>query len=389
MPLILICGCKEEITDKEYLQSVYEELDKIKSATYYFTGSASAPGDTISFSAPRHLYIKEFVNPRDEFVGASSIQYDQEDTTRILGFYDGLVEGRFDWQEKTIRVDSFQNYPYPFRLVLHPFFTKTKNIIQYALETEDSIKIDLKYFADSIRFSLFIYDKVVEFVTKPYVDINRRESSIGKISQYDIWIRKSDNLPYRMRRKMNHSTSFEKCTNIKLNTTSDVKFISKDYFPADFEIVQYKRGQRKFASNLLGKTAPEWSLMDTDQNFHKLSELKSKVLMIQFTGVGCGPCHHSLPFLKQLVEDYKSKDFEFVSIEMWSNSMAGLKRYQEQNDFNFKFLKSEENVTNDYEVKSVPTFFILDQNRVITKVLNGYVKGSTDKMILESINELL
>lgn len=382
-------GCKVEISDKEYLQSVYEELDKIKSATYYITGSASAPGDTISFSAPRHLYIKEFVNPTDEFVGASSIRYNQEDTTRILGFYDGLVKGKFNWEEKTIKVDSFQNYPYPFRLVFHPFYTKTKSIVQYALETEDSIKIDIEYFADSIRFSLFIYDKVVEFVTKPFVDINPRESSIGKISQYDIWIRKSDNLPYRMRRKMNHQTSFETCTNIHLNTARDVKFISANYFPPHFEIVQFKRGQRKFTSNLLGKTAPEWTLKDIDNKVIKLSELKSKVLLIQFTGVGCGPCHNSLPFLKQLVEDYKYKDFEFVSIETWSNNIEGLKRYQEQNAFNFIFLKSEENVNNNYEVKSVPVFFILDENRVIRKVINGYGKGSTDKMILESINELL
>ncbi len=76
-------------------------------------------------------------------------------------------------------------------------------------------------------------------------------------------------------------------------------------------------------------------------------------------------------------------------MKTWSNNIEGLKRYQEQNAFNFIFLKSEENVNNDYEVKSVPTFFILDENRVIRKVINGYGKGSTDKMILESINELL
>jgi hypothetical protein len=76
-------------------------------------------------------------------------------------------------------------------------------------------------------------------------------------------------------------------------------------------------------------------------------------------------------------------------LKTWSNNIERLKRYQEQNAFNFIFLKSEENVNNDYEVKSVPTFFIVDENRVIRKVINGYGKGSTDKMILESINELL
>ena len=151
--LIQIQGCKEEITDKEYLQSVYEALDKIKSATYYITGSVSAPGDTLSFSEMRYLYIKEFVNPDDEFVGASSLQYNREDTTRIIEFYDGFVKGKYYWEEKTIRVDSFQNYPYPFRLVYFPFYTKTKSIIQYMM----------KYFQKESTFS-FVKEKTWTFL---------------------------------------------------------------------------------------------------------------------------------------------------------------------------------------------------------------------------------
>ena len=389
MTLILICGCKVEISDEEYLQSVFNKLDKIKSATYNLTGSASAPGDTLSFSVPQHLYIKEFVNPADEFVGASSIKYYKQDTTKIHEFYDGLVRGKFDWEEKTIKIDSFQNNPYPFRIVVHPFYTKTKNIIKYALETDDSTKIVLKDFGDSIQFSLLIYDKVVEFVTQPFVDINPFESSIGKISQYDIWIRKSDNLPYRMRRKMNHQTSFQRCTNIKLNTTQDVKLISTDYCPENFSIVQFKRETRKRTSQFEGKVAPDWSLIDLQNNTVGLKELKSKVLLIQFTGVGCGPCHASIPFLKQLVNEYSVKEFEFIAIEFWSNNIEGLKRYKERNDLNFKFLKADENVIRNYQLRGAPAFFILDEKRVVRKVINGYSRGTTDNEIRDAITELL
>lgn len=389
IPLFLTSGCEADVSDEEYLQSVYTKLDKIKSATYNYTASASAPGDTLSFSTPRRLFIKEFVNPTDEFVGASSISYDQQDTTRINEFYDGFVKGEFNWEEETITIDSFQNNPYPIRLVLHPFYTRTKNIIKYALETNDSIKTDVKDYGDSVRFSLWVYDKVIEFVTRPFVDSSPYESSVGKISQYDIWIRKSDNLPYRMRRKMNHQTSFVACTKVKLNTTLDVNFVSADYIPEEFSIKQFKRATRKRKSDLEGKVAPDWMLFDLEHNAVGLKDLKSKVLLIQFTGVGCGPCHSSIPFLKKLANEYNINDFELIVIEFWSNNIAGLKKYRENNDLNFRFLNADEDVIKSYQVTSAPVFFILDENRVVRKVIMGYGKARTDTEIRDAIDSLL
>ena len=372
----------------EYLKTVLNNLNQIKSATYYSTESASAPGDTITFSEPRTLFVKEFVNPADSFVGASYIQYKNTDTNKIDGFYDGVVKGEFDWDKQTVEIDSFKNYPYPFRIVYIPFYTRTTSIINYALTTKDYIKTVIKDLGDSVQFSLFVYDKNIEFVTKPYYYVSE-EPGIAKISQYDVWIRKSDNLPFRMRRKMSHQTSFETCSDVRLNTSQNMVFRSRDYFPKNFSVVVLKRGKKKYKSDLVGKTAPDWILKGIDGNSVRLGDLTSKLLMIQFTGVGCGPCHQSLPFLKQLVSDYKDKNFEFVSIETWSNNIEGLKRYQQMNGFNFKFLKSEPSVTKNYNITSVPTFFILDENRIIRKVLNGYGKGTTDKEIRDTIDELL
>ncbi len=386
--LILINGCNTDINEKEYLHEVSDNLSKIKSATYYSTGIASAPGDTAKFTEPITQYYKIYVNPADTLVGASSATFARHDTTKMTDFYDGKVRGKCYWDEQYVKVDSFQNHPYPFRLVYYPFYTKINEIIKYSLTTEDSIKTDFTDFGDSIHFSLKIYNMHVYFHIKPIV-IKNEYIPEDEISQFDIWIRKSDDLPYRMRSKWHHTTFFESCYNAKFNTTKAVDFISTDYFPSYFEIVQFKRQQRKPKSDLVGKTAPDWTLKDVDYKEIKLSDLTSKILLIQFTGVGCGPCHQSVPFLKQLVEDYKNKDFEFVSIETWSNNIEGLKRYQENNDFNFKFLKSEENVAKNYEVTSVPVFYVLDENRVIRKVINGYSRKTTDETIIKTINELL
>ena len=72
------------------------------------------------------------------------------------------------------------------------------------------------------------------------------------------------------------------------------------------------------SKELTGKKALDWILTDSENNSVALKDFKSKVLMIEFTGIGCGPCHSAIPFLKQLVTDYKITDFELTGIEAWS-----------------------------------------------------------------------
>lgn len=386
--IISLFGCKSTINQNDYLKKVSERLDQIKSASYFLTGVSSAPGDTLKFSDPRELYYKIFINPSDTLVGSSSTTFSADDTTKMTEFYNGIVRGKVYWEEQYVKVDSFQNHPYPFRMVYYPFYTKINEILKYTLSTTDSIQTDFKDYGDSIFFSLRIINKHVYFHIKPIV-IQNEHIPEDEISQFDIWFSHKDNMPYRMRSKWHHTTVFESCTNAKFNFNKDIAFDERDFYPSNFGLVQFKREQREVKNDMVGKNAPDWLLHDIDFKEVRFSDFKNKVLLIQFTGVGCGPCHNSIPFLKQLVEEYKTRDFEFVSIETWSNNMEGLKRYQQKNRFNFKFLKSIDEVTNSYEVFSVPKFFIIDKNRIIRKVINGYSKEITDKEIMASIDKYL
>ena len=111
--------------------------------------------------------------------------------------------------------------------------------------------------------------------------------------------------------------------------------------------------------------------------------------MIQFTSVSCGPCKASIPFLNKLTSAYDKKDFDFVAIECSANSLRALQFYQNKNAINYKFLKSTKVVLKDYGIGGFPVFFILDKNRVIKKMFNGYGEITTDKKIKDTIDELL
>jgi thiol-disulfide isomerase/thioredoxin len=387
LSLLITQSCKETISKDDYLRKVLTNLDQIKSATYFSSNSASAPGDTLRFVTYKY-YNKEYTNPADTFIGSTFAWFLPEDTTKMYFFYDGLAQAYIDTEIKTVQIDSFQTNRLPFRPIGPPFFNYTKSIIKYALETKDSISTLLKDFGDSVLFSLAIYgDSQVEFFGKP-VYIKNPNGTGKEVSRYNIWISKSNDLPYSKRRLMSHSTSWEVCRDVKLNNTSIEDFIPSNYFPPDYKIAVKGKGE-SIKIDLTGKTAPDWTLNDFEGNPVALKNLKSKVLIIEFTGIGCGPCHASIPFLKSLMTDYKSEIFELVSIETWSKNIEGIKRYYINNNLNYKYLISSNEIVKDYQVRAVPTLFILDKNRVIRKVIEGYGKGTTDKEIRNMINNLI
>lgn len=198
--LILVSNFIFGQSKNDYLKKVLNNLNQIKSATYFRYMSTTAPYDTV-LSKTYNCYIKEFINPADTFVGVSYAEFLLGDSTKMVYFYDGKVKSYLDWENRKIPVDSFQNNRFPYRVVYPPFFTYVKSLIRYALETSDSIKVELKDFGDSIQTSLSIKDKTVEVVGNRIVYADLSGFTDERYAIYDIWINKTTGLPYRLRKK--------------------------------------------------------------------------------------------------------------------------------------------------------------------------------------------
>jgi thiol-disulfide isomerase/thioredoxin len=387
--IVLNCS-KVDNNKRDYLQKILNNLNNIKSATYYTTTESWAPGDTSASGIYNH-YVKELDNRADTTIGASFVKLLQEDTTHMTFCYDGKMRAVVYDEEKTIVIDSFRVRPLPFRPLTPPFYNYAKNIVEYILTTKDSISLDMKDLKDSYYLSLTILeDHQVEFFGKAYYMENTPYDFGETTSEYELWINKSTGLPFRVRRQMSHDISVITCRNTKFNTLKIEDFKAPDYFEPQYSIEMFGQGNKSEKVNdLAGKVAPDWILKDANGKTVALKDLKSKIIMIQFTSVSCGPCRASIPFLKQLASEYKGRDFDFVAIESWTKNAEVLKSYQRRNNFNYKFLMSTKDVTGNYKIKSVPVFFILDENRMIKKVINGYGEVSTDKEIRDAINDLI
>lgn len=382
--LILINGCKVEINKDEYLRKVLNNLEQIKSATYSSTVSGSIPGDTLK-CVTYSRQTEEYFNPSDTTIGSILTVVQQDDQQKVSWVYDGKAMIFMDWNEKTISIDSFKTTRTPFRPVMPPFYNYTKSIIRYSLNTKDSIAIELIDLTDTILFRLTVYGKSLEFIGKPHYNDPRFTEPLSK---YDIWINKSDNLPYRYKRNLVSTISWESIEKVVFNKSKIEEFKVANYIPDGFTLLT-KKNRSEAKMDLTNKKAPDWNLFDSDNKLISLKNFNSKVILIQFTGIGCGFCHLSVPFLKNLVNEYTTDDLCLVAVETWSNNPEVIKRYISNNKLNYKYLLSTDENKKQYQISAVPVFFILDNDLIIRKIIKGYSKDSTDKEIRDAINELI
>ena len=390
--VMMLCSCGQPDT-KEYLKEVIEKMESIQSVEYRSRHIAWEPyvADPIYDVIYTH---HEYANPADTAFGSSYVDFD--DAERFDGGYDGKVKMIVYHDHKEVLIDDFTAEPMSFRPV-GSFFNETKNILQYALETTDSIETNIVDEDSCWHYYLTIHeDRQVYFFGKPVYMPNDYIKKIGEdpTSNYEVWIRKSDNLPYKYYYKMFHSIYSEECINPVYNQLSLADFNLYDYIPKDYEVGHKKpkdskkQAERVYA--LQDKPAPQWTLTDIEDRPVSLAGIKSKVVLLNFTGIGCGACQLAIPFLKELKNKYASEDFELIAIESWSGKTSSRKGYAEKKGLNYPFLGATEEVLKDYKTgRAAPWFFLLDENRIIRKIFYGYSEERTSKEIEETIEELL
>ena len=255
--LFIINTVNAQEDQKEYLQKVLNNLEKVESASYTSFNESWQPGDTVPVFTHAD-YTNEYNNPNDSTIGASYVSFETKDMGKMVFCYDGHKRVLVYDDDKAIVEDDFTARPLPFRLVGPPFYNFTKNIIKYALQTKDNITVDLQDKGNDYFFRLVIEeDTQVEFFGKAY-HMQKPPFYVEPTSIYELWIRKSDNLPYKVRREMSHDISVTAITSVEFNKLSINDFNVSDYYPKGYTVEPYRYGNKKAASapELTGKQAP-------------------------------------------------------------------------------------------------------------------------------------
>jgi len=130
------------------------------------------------------------------------------------------------------------------------------------------------------------------------------------------------------------------------------------------------------------KEAPDFTLPDLDGKPFKFSDLKGKVIILDFWATWCPPCRTEIPHFKSLYSQYKGDGLEVIGIALDQGGANVVRPFAEDFQINYPILIGNQRVTEDYGgIRGIPTTFIIDrQGRIVEKFV-----GYRDKEVFESV----
>ncbi len=140
------------------------------------------------------------------------------------------------------------------------------------------------------------------------------------------------------------------------------------------------------ASFEVGELAKDFIATDLKGNNIKLSELRGKVVVLNFWFIKCKPCITEMPHLNELKAFYNNDDVEFLAITFDKKDLV--EQFLDDHPFNYTITPNASDAVNIYGVNSFPTNMVINQKGEIVLKEIGYrtnikdvLKASIDKLL--------
>lgn len=135
-----------------------------------------------------------------------------------------------------------------------------------------------------------------------------------------------------------------------------------------------------------GEPALDFIATDLKGNTYKLSDLRGKIVVLNFWFTKCGPCITEIPDLNKLVDLYTEKEVVFLAITF--NKKEIVRSFLKKHPFNYTILANASTAINIYGVRSFPTNMVINKKGEIVFKELGYRTNIKD-VLQATINENL
>ena len=132
----------------------------------------------------------------------------------------------------------------------------------------------------------------------------------------------------------------------------------------------------------VGDLAPDFQLEDTKGNKVTLSDLRGKVVLVNFWATWCPPCIEEMPSMERLNEVIAGDDFVMLAVNAEENGRSVVPAFLEKNPYTFPILYDDKGVVQKrYGVFKFPESFIIKKDGTVAEKIIGPLDWSSLKTI--------
>ena len=122
----------------------------------------------------------------------------------------------------------------------------------------------------------------------------------------------------------------------------------------------------------LGEPAPNFQLRDLNGRQVALSELRGKVVLLNFWATWCGPCRVEMPAMEKLYRAFSRNDFEILAVSTDAQGVSVTRPFQQENRLTFPILHDADyRVGLTYGARSLPMTFMVDRQGIVRHQVFG------------------
>ena len=137
--------------------------------------------------------------------------------------------------------------------------------------------------------------------------------------------------------------------------------------------------------DISSKPAAEFTLILSNGTELSLSDLRGKVILVDFWASWCTPCRQEAPVLSRVYQEYAGKPVEFVGVNIWDRNQDAL-------DFLEAFETTYPNggdeagsIAIDYGVRGIPEKFFIDQKGMVRQKFVGPMQADALRAAIDAL----
>jgi thiol-disulfide isomerase/thioredoxin len=128
---------------------------------------------------------------------------------------------------------------------------------------------------------------------------------------------------------------------------------------------------------------------DVQGGMYTLSDLKGRVVFLDFFYAACFPCHRALPSLVKLHKEFADRDVVFLGIDSYDdNEDQKLRKLVDTMRIEYPVLLTNRIVDRQYGVGFYPTAIIVDRDGRVWYAESGFDEGTTEEWREQILNAI-